>query len=129
MAIQRPPICYLNSLFGLPATGLQPRRDMQTASTGLYVIPNDMTAELTTTSATPCSPMRPDLPETFVEGASSKSSSTIKIGKEAFYNQLEMQVEEAYSYTGMVMAENMGLKDTQEGILAFLEKRTPKWDT
>ena len=60
---------------------------------------------------------------------SEKLSAVVKIGKEAFYNQLEMQVEEAYSYTGMVMAENMGLKDTQEGILAFLEKRTPKWNT
>ena len=60
---------------------------------------------------------------------SEKLSAVVKIGKEAFYNQLEMQVEEAYSYTGKVMAENMGLKDTQEGILAFLEKRTPKWNT
>ena len=59
---------------------------------------------------------------------SDKLSSAVKIGKKAFYEQLEMGLEDAYKYTGMVMAENMGLKDTQEGILAFLEKRIPKWD-
>ncbi len=48
-----------------------------------------------------------------------KLGSVVKIGKKAFYKQLEMQLEDAYKYTGLVMAENMGLKATQEGILAL----------
>jgi enoyl-CoA hydratase/carnithine racemase len=57
----------------------------------------------------------------------SKSPTTIAIGKEAFYKQLEMTIEEAYEYTSQVMARNMIEKDAQEGISAFIENRDPKW--
>jgi enoyl-CoA hydratase/carnithine racemase len=57
----------------------------------------------------------------------SKSSHTLKVGKEAFYNQLEMGLEDAYAYCGGVMAENMTAADAEEGIDAFLEKRAPVW--
>ena len=57
----------------------------------------------------------------------SKSPLTIKIGKEAFYRQLEMPIEEAYAYTSEVMVKNMMARDAQEGIDAFLEKRPPEW--
>ena len=57
----------------------------------------------------------------------SKLSSAVRIGKEAFYNQIEMGVAEAYDYTGRVMVENMMLRDTDEGIRAFIEKRSPDW--
>jgi enoyl-CoA hydratase/carnithine racemase len=56
-----------------------------------------------------------------------KSSYTIKGGKEAFYRQLEMSVEDAYAYTAKVMAENMMSHDAQEGVGAFVEKRKPVW--
>jgi enoyl-CoA hydratase/carnithine racemase len=49
------------------------------------------------------------------------------MGKEAFYKQLEMPLDEAYKYTSKVMCENMKILDAQEGILAFLEKRAPDW--
>ena len=52
----------------------------------------------------------------------------VKIGKEAFYNQTEMPLEDAYAYTGEVMAENMLFRDTENGIAAFLDKRHPEWD-
>ena len=58
----------------------------------------------------------------------SKSSSTLAIGKEAFYKQLEMGLEDAYKYTSMVMTTNMLKKDAQEGINAFINHRNPKWD-
>ena len=58
---------------------------------------------------------------------SSKSSLIVKIGKKAFYQQLEMPLKKAYQYTSEVMAENMKALDAKEGISAFLEKRTPKW--
>ena len=57
----------------------------------------------------------------------SKSNKVIKIGKKAFYKQLEMPLEEAYKYTSKVMTENMMTLDAKEGISAFIEKRTPKW--
>ena len=58
---------------------------------------------------------------------SSKSNFTIKIGKKAFYKQLEMPLRSAYKYTSKVMAENMMSQDAKEGISAFLEKRKANW--
>tara|TARA_Y100000992_G_scaffold11439_1_gene6983 strand:- start:265 stop:1035 length:771 start_codon:yes stop_codon:yes gene_type:complete len=57
----------------------------------------------------------------------SKSNLTIKIGKRTFYNQLEMPLKKAYSYTSKMMTQNMMAMDAKEGISAFLEKRKPKW--
>lgn len=56
-----------------------------------------------------------------------KSPLTIAIGKEAFYAQLEMPLEEAYRYASAVMTRNMMARDAEEGIDAFLSKRAPKW--
>ena len=56
-----------------------------------------------------------------------KSSQTLKIGKKAFYNQAEMKISDAYKYASEIMIENMMNKDSEEGIEAFLEKRTPNW--
>jgi enoyl-CoA hydratase/carnithine racemase len=57
-----------------------------------------------------------------------KSSYVQKIGKEAFYNQREMNLADAYKYGARVMAENMMARDAEEGIGAFIEKRDPKWE-
>ncbi len=57
-----------------------------------------------------------------------KSAYTLKIGKEAFYRQAEMNLADAYAYTAQVMTENMMARDAQEGIGAFIEKRDPKWE-
>ena len=57
----------------------------------------------------------------------SKSNLTIKIGKQAFYKQLEMPLKKAYSYASKMMTLNMMAMDAKEGISAFLEKRKPKW--
>jgi enoyl-CoA hydratase/carnithine racemase len=56
-----------------------------------------------------------------------KSSLAVSLGKEAFYRQLEMGLEEAYAHTSAVMTRNMLADDAAEGIDAFLEKRTPHW--
>ncbi|MEA2879345.1 MAG: hypothetical protein QOF14_4541 [Hyphomicrobiales bacterium] len=58
----------------------------------------------------------------------SKSALTVKIGKEAFYRQLEMSLSDAYRYTSEVMVENMLARDAEEGIGAFIEKRPPSWE-
>ncbi|MGD0190081.1 MAG: enoyl-CoA hydratase [Rhizomicrobium sp.] len=57
----------------------------------------------------------------------SKPVATVKIGKEAFYNQLEMGLGAAYDYASQVMTENMLAAEAEEGICAFVEKREPKW--
>lgn len=56
-----------------------------------------------------------------------KPARTLKIGKEAFYRQLEMPLAEAYRYTADVMVENMLDTEAEEGIGAFLDKRKPNW--
>lgn len=56
-----------------------------------------------------------------------KSGHTLRIGKEAFYRQLEMPLDQAYDYTAGVMAGNVQANDAQEGISAFLDKRDPTW--
>ena len=57
----------------------------------------------------------------------SKSNLTIKIGKQAFYKQLEMPLRDAYKFTSKMMTLNMMSQDAKEGISAFIEKRIPKW--
>jgi len=56
-----------------------------------------------------------------------KSAYTVKLGKEAFYRQAEMNLADAYRYAAQVMTENMMARDAEEGIGAFIEKREPKW--
>ncbi|MFL5042187.1 MAG: enoyl-CoA hydratase [Xanthobacteraceae bacterium] len=57
-----------------------------------------------------------------------KSAHVVKIGKEAFYRQLEMSLADAYAYTSQVMVENMMARDAEEGIGAFVQKRKPTWE-
>jgi enoyl-CoA hydratase/carnithine racemase len=69
-----------------------------------------------------------DVAVALAQSIAKKSSATLKIGKEAFYRQAEMSLQDAYRYASTVMVENMLYVDAQEGIGAFLEKRTPKWE-
>src|SRR6266700_4932338 len=57
-----------------------------------------------------------------------KSAYVVKIGKKAFYRQLEGVLKDAYRYAAEVMVENMMARDAAEGIGAFVEKREPKWE-
>jgi enoyl-CoA hydratase/carnithine racemase len=58
----------------------------------------------------------------------SKSTLTLKTGKEAFYRQLDMTLPDAYRYASAIMVENMMRRDAKEGIGAFIDKRQPRWD-
>src|SRR5215207_2057410 len=57
-----------------------------------------------------------------------KSAHVVKIGKEAFYRQSEMTLADAYAYAAEVMVENMLARDAEEGIAAFIEKRSARWE-
>jgi enoyl-CoA hydratase/carnithine racemase len=56
-----------------------------------------------------------------------KPRRTLKIGKEAFYRQLDMSLDEAYAHASAVMVENMLDNEAEEGIGAFIDKREPNW--
>jgi enoyl-CoA hydratase/carnithine racemase len=62
------------------------------------------------------------------EAIAAKSPLTLKVGKRAFYEQLEMGLSEAYRHASAVMVENMLARDAEEGIGAFIGKREPKWE-
>ncbi|MEM6825626.1 MAG: enoyl-CoA hydratase [Pseudomonadota bacterium] len=61
------------------------------------------------------------------EEIAAKLSTAVRVGKRAFYAQLEMGLAEAYAHTGEVIVANMMTEDTTEGVAAFLEKRAPDW--
>lgn len=61
------------------------------------------------------------------ETIATKLRAAVKIGKQAYYEQMQMPLSQAYAYTGDVMVENMLHRDTEEGIAAFLDKRPPDW--
>jgi enoyl-CoA hydratase/carnithine racemase len=63
----------------------------------------------------------------FAEVIKARSAATIRLGKRAFYAQIEQPIVPAYAATGEVMACNMLLDDASEGIDAFLGKRAPVW--
>lgn len=56
-----------------------------------------------------------------------KLGSALRIGKQAFYEQADLPLAQAYALTGEVMVTNMQNRDTNEGISAFLDKRPPDW--
>jgi len=58
----------------------------------------------------------------------SKSPLTLAIGKEAYYRQLDLNIEDAYAYASKTMTRNMLARDAEEGIDAFIEKRDPTWE-
>ena len=64
----------------------------------------------------------------FARKIASKSSHTVKIGKEGFYRQAEMSLARAYEYVSEVMVENLMARDAEEGLKAFIDKRQPKWE-
>ncbi|MGI9464210.1 MAG: enoyl-CoA hydratase [Aestuariivirgaceae bacterium] len=62
-------------------------------------------------------------------GLAAQSSSVLTLGKQAFYRQLEMPLNEAYQFASEKIVDNMMMDDAREGIDAFIDKRDPKWTT
>ncbi|HZE06279.1 MAG TPA: enoyl-CoA hydratase [Solirubrobacteraceae bacterium] len=61
-------------------------------------------------------------------GAIARSSAyTVATGKRAFYSQIDRPERDAYEHCQVVMTENAGAHDAQEGMTAFLQKRDPIW--
>ena len=68
-----------------------------------------------------------DATQELAQTLASKLPVAVKTGKQAFYNQAQMTTADAYAYAGQVMVDNMLDTMTDEGISAFLEKRSPNW--
>lgn len=62
-----------------------------------------------------------------VDAITQKSKAVISLGKKFMYKQMEMGIEEAYREGACVMVNNINMKDGQEGIKSFVEKRKPVW--
>ncbi|MFT4715936.1 MAG: enoyl-CoA hydratase/carnithine racemase [Paracoccaceae bacterium] len=65
--------------------------------------------------------------QTLAQIVAGKLGRAVKIGKQAFYEQLTMPLEQAYDFAGENMVENMLYRETEDGIAAFIEKRDPTW--
>lgn len=63
----------------------------------------------------------------FTGAVKARSAATIRLGKQAFYAQIDQPIARAYDTTSDVMACNMLLDDASEGIDAFLGKRAAVW--
>ena len=56
-----------------------------------------------------------------------KLGAAVRIGKRGFYDQIGLPLDQAYAATGAAMVQNMLLRDTDEGISAFIDQRKPDW--
>eukprot|EP01112_Ceratiomyxa_fruticulosa_P010611 TRINITY_DN2817_c0_g1_i1.p1 TRINITY_DN2817_c0_g1~~TRINITY_DN2817_c0_g1_i1.p1 ORF type:complete len:301 (+),score=62.55 TRINITY_DN2817_c0_g1_i1:99-1001(+) len=63
----------------------------------------------------------------YAKHIASASGDTLRLGKRAFYKQIQNSTVDAMSYASNVMVDNLKLSDANEGISAFLEKRKPEW--
>jgi enoyl-CoA hydratase/carnithine racemase len=57
----------------------------------------------------------------------SRSAQAIRAGKETFYRQIDMPIEQAFSYASEAMLQGLLSEDAREGTSAFLAKRQPVW--
>lgn len=62
-----------------------------------------------------------------VEGLASKSPAVLALGRRAFYEMREMELDRALDYLATALSLNMTLEDMREGVVAFMTKRAPKW--
>ncbi|HWE64194.1 MAG TPA: enoyl-CoA hydratase [Chloroflexota bacterium] len=61
------------------------------------------------------------------ERIAGSSQFVVGIGKQAFYQQIDIPQQQAYGFAREVMSANALAADAQEGMSAFLEKREPHW--
>ena len=102
------------------------KKAMEMLLTGEFVPAEEALAEGLVNKVVPADKLEAET-RTLAEKIVEASPLVVGVGKQAFYRQLEMPTEQAYSYTKEVMSFNATFADAQEGICAFLEKRRPEW--
>ena len=102
------------------------KKSMEMLLTGEFVSAEEALAEGLINKVVPAQELEAKTRK-LAEQIAEASPLVVGVGKQAFYRQLEMSTEQAYAYTKEVMSFNATFADAQEGMCAFLEKRTPKW--
>lgn len=105
---------------------MQRKHAMELALTGDLFSAADAVRFGLVNRAVPAAELR-DETRQLAEKIASKSAQGIRSGKEAFYRQVEMPLEDAFLYASQSMLEAMRSEDAAEGTRAFLEKRPPRW--
>ncbi|GAA6212334.1 enoyl-CoA hydratase [Hyphomicrobiales bacterium 4NK60-0047b] len=65
--------------------------------------------------------------EGFADKAAMRSRTVIALGKQAFYKQVELSIEQAYKVMGETIVDNLMMPDAACGMEAFIEKKKPEW--
>nr|XP_033321813.1 enoyl-CoA hydratase domain-containing protein 3, mitochondrial [Megalopta genalis] len=94
---------------GIPITG----REAYEAGLVSRVVPNDKLEEEV---------------NKITAAINTKSRSIVHIGKTFLYEQMDLDVSTAYFLGTEKMVNNLKMKDAQEGITSFIEKRKPVWN-
>ena len=102
------------------------KKAMEMLLTGEFVPAEEALAEGLVNKVVPTEELEAATRE-LAEKITEASPLVVGVGKQAFYRQLEMPTDQAYTYTKEVMSFNATFADAQEGICAFLEKRKPEW--
>jgi enoyl-CoA hydratase/carnithine racemase len=102
------------------------KKAMEMLLTGDFISAQEALAEGLVNKVVPAAELEPETRK-LAEKITEASPLVVGVGKQAFYRQVEMPVEQAYAYTKEVMSFNASFADAQEGMCAFLEKRKPEW--
>ncbi len=102
------------------------KKSMEMLLTGEFVSAEEALAEGRVNKVVPAEELEAEARQ-LAEKIAEASPLVVGVGKQAFYRQLEMSIEQAYAYTREVMSFNATFADAQEGMCAFLEKRKPEW--
>jgi len=102
------------------------KKAMEMLLTGDFISAQEALAEGLVNKVVPAKDLEAEIRK-LAEKLIEASPLVIGVGKQAFYRQIEMPVEQAYAYTKEVMSFNASFADAQEGMCAFLEKRKPEW--
>jgi enoyl-CoA hydratase/carnithine racemase len=102
------------------------KKSMEMLLTGDFISAQEALAEGLVNRVVPAGDLEEETRK-LAERITEASPLVVGVGKQAFYRQIEMPVEQAYAYTREVMSFNASFADAQEGMCAFLEKRKPKW--
>jgi enoyl-CoA hydratase/carnithine racemase len=102
------------------------KKAMEMLLTGEFISAEEAVAEGLANRVVPAEELEAET-QKLADKIAESSPLVVGVGKQAFYRQIEMPVEQAYAYTKEIMSFNASFADAQEGICAFLEKRKPEW--
>jgi enoyl-CoA hydratase/carnithine racemase len=102
------------------------KKAMEMLLTGEFISAEEALAEGLVSKVVPAEDLDSET-QALADKIAEASPLVVGVGKQAFYHQIEMPVEQAYAYTKEIMSFNASFADAQEGICAFLEKRKPEW--